>query len=123
MSEPRRSRRRRRGAFALGLGLVAASLTPTWTTAQMEASAGILVLPEASLGGTQVGPVVSAGVSSGLLGLPLFLEASVGRTDFTSLGQDYHHNHYLFVLGAEWFPTSGATRVGLRLGVGGIRGI
>ena len=94
MSEPRRSRRRRRGAFALGLGLVAASLTPTWTAAQMEASAGVLVLPEASLGGTQVGPVVSAGVSSGLLGLPLFLEASVGRTDFTSLGQDYHHNHY-----------------------------
>ncbi len=31
---------------------------------------------------------------------------------------NYHHNHYLFTLGAEWFPTRGTTRLGLRFGLG-----
>jgi len=53
-----------------------------------------------------------------VLGIPLLVEACVARTYFTSLGQNYHHNHFLFVLGAEWFPTQGTTHLGLRLGLG-----
>jgi hypothetical protein len=56
--------------------------------------------------------------SRDVLGLPLFLELGAARTDFASLGQDYHHNHYLLALGAEWFLTRGTSRLGLRCGLG-----
>jgi len=86
--------------------------------AQAEVSVGLLVVHEPSLGGRQIGPLVSASASRSVLGLPLFLEASVARTDFNSLGQNYHHNHYLLALGGEWFLTRGTTRLGLRIGAG-----
>ena len=102
----------------IGLLLLAMSLNPTYAGAQLEVSAGMLVVPRPSVGGTRVGVVASAAAARGLLGVPLLLETSIARTDFSSLGQNYHHNHYLFVLGAEWFATHGTTRLGLRLGLG-----
>jgi hypothetical protein len=105
-------------ARLMGLVVLATGLCPRTGFAQVEVSAGLLVVPEPSVGGSQIGPMVSAVGSSDVLGLPLFLELGVARTDFASLGQNYHHNHYLFALGAEWFPTRGTTRLGLRFGLG-----
>ena len=102
----------------MGLAVLATGLCPGTGFAQAEVSAGLLVVHEPSVGGSQIGPMVSAAGSSDVLGLPLFLELGVARTDFASLGQNYHHNHYLFALGAEWFPTRGTTRLGLRFGLG-----
>jgi hypothetical protein len=98
--------------------LLAFSIGPSWAAGQGGVSVGLLWVPQPSLGETQVGPLLSAAVSGDELGLPVFFEASMARTDFASLGQDYHHNHYFFQLGAEWFPTQGTTRIGLRLGLG-----
>ena len=100
------------------LALLTAGFCPREGFAQAEVSAGLLVVHEPSLGGSQVGPMVSAAGSSDLLGPTLFIELSVARTDFASLGQSHHHNHYLLLLGTEWFPTRGATRLGLRFGLG-----
>jgi len=86
--------------------------------AQGEVSIGLLMVPEPSVGGAQFGPMVSVAASGADFGWPLFFEAGLARTDFTSLDQDYHHNHYFLALGAEWFPTQGTTRVGLRVGLG-----
>ena len=108
---------RRLARFLACAGLVAA-LCPGMALAQAEVSVGLLVVHEPSLGGRQVGPLVSAAASRSVLGLPLILEASFARTDFTSLGQNYHHNHYLLALGAEWFVSRGTTRLGLRFAVG-----
>lgn len=93
-------------------------LCPRAEAAQVEASAGLLFVPEASVGGNQVGPMVSVTGTSDVLGLPLFLEVGVARTDFASLGQNYHHNHVLLSLGAEWLLTQGSTRLGFRVGLG-----
>jgi hypothetical protein len=102
----------------MGLAVLATGLCPGTGFAQAEVSAGLLVVHEPSVGGSQIGPMVSAVGSSNVLGIPLFLELGVARTDFASLRQNYHHNHYLFALGAEWFPTRGTTRLGLRFGLG-----
>ena len=116
----RRGRRLRsvRSAQLMGLAVLATGLCPGTGFAQAEVSAGLLVVHEQSPGGSQIGPMVSAVGSSNVLGIPLFLELGVARTDFASLRQNYHHNHYLFALGAEWFPTRGTTRLGLRFGLG-----
>jgi hypothetical protein len=98
--------------------VLATALCPSAGFAQAEVAAGLLFIPDASVGGSQVGPMVSASGASDVLGFPLFLELGVARTDFSSLGQDYHHNHYLLALGVEWFLTQGASRLGLRFGVG-----
>lgn len=116
----------RRPGSILPLGLVgllafALSLTPTRAAGQVEVSAGAFVEPKPSVGSTRVGPLLSVALASGRLGIPLILDASFARTDFNSLGQDYHHNHTLLTLGTEWFPFQGATRVGLRLGLGASR--
>ena len=105
-------------ARLMGLVVLATGLCPRTGFAQAEVSAGLLVVHEPSVGGSQIGPMVSAAGSSNVLGIPLFLELGVARTDFASLGQNYHHNHYLFALGAEWFPTRGTTRLGFRFGLG-----
>ena len=93
---------------------------PRRAAAQIHLATGVIVHPSPSIGSTQVGPLLSLAVSSNSTRFPLFLEGSVARTDFTSLGQDYHHNYYLLALGAAWFPTGGATRVGVRLGMGAV---
>jgi len=98
--------------------LLAFALGPSWAAGQGEVSVGVLWVPQPSLGETQIGPLLSAAVSGRELGLPLFFEASIARTDFASLGQDYHHNHYFLQLGTEWFPTQGTTRLGFRVGLG-----
>ena len=108
---------------ALTLGLLAflslaGAVAPTDASAQIQLSTGLFVHPSPSIGSTRVGPLVSLVVSTNSVRLPLFLEGNVARTDFSSLGQDYHHNYYLFALGATWFPTEGATRLGVRLGIG-----
>ncbi|MDH3207143.1 MAG: hypothetical protein OEO79_11060 [Gemmatimonadota bacterium] len=102
----------------MALAVLAAGVCPEPGFAQAEISAGLLVVHKPSVGGRQIGPIVSASGSRDVLGLPLFLELGVARTDFSSLGQNYHHNHYLIALGAEWFPTRGTSRLGLRLGLG-----
>lgn len=102
----------------LGIALLASALCPRVALAQVEASAGLLVVPDGGVGGRQIGPMVSVSGSSSVLGPEFFLEVGAGRTDFNSLGQDYHHNHYLLALGSEWFPVQGTTRFGLRLGLG-----
>ena len=112
-----------RAIAALGLGTALATvLVPLGAEAQVEieVSTGILVDASPSVGDTRVGPLLSLGLWNSALGLPLFLEAAVARTDFTSLRQDYHHNYYLFVLGAGWSLGSGPTRLGLRLGLGAV---
>ena len=106
------------GLRLLGLALACAAGHPAPGAAQAEVSAGLLVVHEPSVGGRQIGPVISAVGSAALGGVPLFIEAGVGRTDFASLGQSYHHNHYLFALGTEWFPTRRTTRIGLRIALG-----
>jgi hypothetical protein len=102
----------------MGFALLTAVLWPSASFAQVEVSAGFVVVHEPSVGGRQIGPMISAAVSRSVLGLPLFLELGAARTDFASLGQNYHHNHYLVALGAEWFPKRGTTRLGLRLALG-----
>jgi hypothetical protein len=93
----------------------------TRASAQVGVSAGVLVVPEPSVGSRQVGPLLSGAVARHVAGIPLYLQASLARTDFTSLDQDYHDTHWLFVLGGEWFPIEGPTRVGVRLGLGAHR--
>lgn len=107
-----------RAAWLLGGVLLATSLTSTIAAAQVEVAAGVLLAPEPGPDGTRFGPALSVGVSGATIGLPLYFEAGYARTDFTSLGQAYHDNHYSLILGAEWFPSRAATRVGLRLGAG-----
>ncbi len=102
----------------LGLALVCAAGNPAAGAAQTEVSAGLLVVHDPSVGGRQVGPLISAVGSTSVGGIPLFIEAGAARTDFASLGQNYHHNHYLFALGTEWLPTRGTTRLGLRIALG-----
>lgn len=115
----RLSRRARSGlAHLLGVSALSAGLCPGQAVAQVEVGAGLLVVHEPSIGGSQIGPLVSVSGSASALGFPLYLEVGAGRTDFASLGQDYHHNHYLVALGAEWVLTRGTTRLGLRLGLG-----
>ncbi|MBT8478323.1 MAG: hypothetical protein KJO06_05350 [Gemmatimonadetes bacterium] len=95
-------------------------LCPGKTVAQVEVEvgAGLLMVHEPSVGGRQIGPLVAVSGSSSVLGVPLYLELGAGRTDFASLGQNYHHDHYVVSLGAGWSLTQGATRLGLRLGLG-----
>ena len=105
-------------ARLIGFAVLAIAVWPRASIAQGEVSAGLLFVPDASLGGSQAGPMVSAVGSSDVLKLPLFLELAFGRTDFVSLGQSYHHNHYLVALGVERFLTRGTSRLGLRFGLG-----
>ncbi len=102
---------------AVGLLMLLAASSPVWAAGQVVISTGVLVDPNPG-DSRRVGPLMSVGLSSGALGFPLYLEASVARTDFTSLGQDYHHNYSFFMLGTEWFPVQGKTRFGMRLGLG-----
>lgn len=102
----------------MGFVVLAAVLCPMASHAQVEVAAGLVVAPGTGPDGTQVGPLVAAAVSRDVLGLPLFLELGAARTDFTSLDQDYHNNHYLLAAGGEGFVTRGTTRLGWRLGVG-----
>ena len=95
-------------------------MLPHGASAQAQISAGVLMDPDPSVGSARLGPSLSAVVFNDALGIPLFVEAGVARTDFTSLGQDYHHNYVLMTLGAEWFPIRGRTRVGARLGLGAV---
>ena len=113
-----RCRDRCGAADLLGLAALSVVLCPGAAVGQVEASAGLLVVHAPSIGGRQIGPLLSVSGSSSALGLPLYLEVGGGRTDFASLGQNYHHNHYLVALGAEWFLTQGTTRLGLRFGLG-----
>ena len=102
----------------IGLAVLATALCPQAAFAQVEVAAGLLFVPEPSVGGSQLGPMVFAAGSGDVLGIPLFFEVGVARTDFSSLGQNYHHNHYLIALGAEWFLTRGTNRLALRMAVG-----
>lgn len=116
----RRSDRCRVGSpRLLGIGplLLVFGLAPVGVHAQGEVSVGALVAPEPGPGGTQVGPALSVS-TAGMLGLPVFLDVGIARTDYTSLGQDYHRDHYFLMLAADWFPIQGTTRLGLRLGLG-----
>ena len=106
------------GSLALGLAL---GLLPCAAAGQVEVSTGVFVEPKPSVGSTRAGPLLAVAFSTGALGIPLFVEADIARTDFTSLGQDYHHNHTLLTLGTEWFPFQGPTRMGVRLGLGASR--
>lgn len=107
-------------AAALALSLLFICLPPSQATAQVTVSTGVLIDPEPSVGSTRGGPLLSVAFSTGALGIPLFVQADVARTDFTSLGQDYHHNYTLLTLGTEWFPFRGKTRVGVRMGLGAV---
>lgn len=103
-----------------GLATLAVVATSAPATAQVDLSVGVLVHPSPSVGSTRVGPLVAVAASGHSFGVPLFVEAGLARTEFASLGMDYHHNYVLLSLGAEWFPTDGATRIGLRLGGGAV---
>ena len=112
-------RRGTRAVRYIGVVLLVSAASPICAVAQGEVALGVLVVPEPSVGGTQVGPALAAMVFRDVLGVPLFLEVGFARTDFNSLGQDYHHNHYSFALNTEWLPArSGSTRFGFRLGLG-----
>lgn len=106
-----------RAASALAL---AAAAIPLAATAQVEVSTGILLDASPGVGDARVGPLLSLGVANSALGFPLFLEASVARTDFGSLGREYHHNYYLFALGTYRSLGDGPTRLELRLGLGAL---
>jgi hypothetical protein len=102
------------------LSLLLTCLLSNQATAQVHLSTGVLIDPEPSVGSTRGGPLLSVAFSTGALGIPLFVQADLARTDFTSLGQDYHHNYTLLTLGTEWFPFPGKTPVGVRLGLGAV---
>lgn len=108
-------KRRRIAAALLLSGMIG---LPTNVTAQLEAGAGVMFAPEPGPGDTRVGPMLAVVTSLGSLGVPLLLEAGIGRTDFTSLGQDYHNNHYALAILVQWQPVQGPTTLALRLGLG-----
>lgn len=102
----------RRFLAALLLGL---TLLPGQVHAQVEVSAGVLIVPNAGPDATLAGPVI--GVSVPVPGplSSLRFDVAVGRTDFTVLGQDYHDDHYALALSAGPEVAPG---VSLRLGIG-----
>lgn len=110
-----------RGVRQIATLLLAVCLASRSAAAQAEVSAGLLVVPDASVGGTQFGPAISLAATTHLGGFPLVLEVGGARTDFASLGQEFHDNHFHFGVATEWFLMQGKSRLGLRLGAAAYR--
>ncbi len=107
----------RMGPVATGL-LACWAWIPSSAAAQLEASAGLLVLADPVVDGTQLGPSLAVSASLSSLGLPALLEFGVARTDFTVLGQDYHNDHYFLTAVTQWQVAEGSTSFAFRFGLG-----
>jgi hypothetical protein len=92
--------------------------TPRATAAQFELAAGALVASDAVVDGPLVGPALSLVASLARVGVPAVVELGVARTDFSSLGRDYHDDHLWIAVLAQRRLRHGATGLALRLGAG-----
>ena len=102
---------------AIGV-LACLACIPSSVTAQVEVTAGVLVLNDPVVEGTLAGPTLALSASLAVAGVPVLFEAGVGRTDFTSLGQDYHNDHYFLAVSGQWEAIRGRTGLAFRLGAG-----
>ena len=110
-----RTIRDRRSAIGV---LACLACIPSSVTAQVEVTAGVLVLNDPVVEGTLAGPTLALSASLAVAGVPVLFEAGVGRTDFTSLGQDYHNDHYFLAVSGQWEAIRGCTGLAFRLGAG-----